>query len=177
MEEDERSACSYPSLDLSFDHVKSVPYWQTKLAEAYNSQLVTLLSAATVVLGLGVSLVLGLGVSSGTDLDGVFEPWTGSFVALLVSALAYVLVAISAAFGLWSRDYHVMDNPLVIREDFWGLPPWQFKEQLLVHTEDAYELNERALKWKIRPIRAVLVLLPVETLSLVLALLLGVCGR
>ncbi len=168
-EKDEETKCPYPSLDLSFDWVKDILYHQKKLAEEYNAKLVTLLSVATGVLGIGVPFGVKI-------LEDAFKPWSGSFIAILVALVTYVLIAILAVIGFWMRNYHVLDEPVIIREDFWKLTPWKFKEQILVHVEKAYELNNHALKWRVLPTQAVIVLVSVETLSLTLAFLLGVVG-
>jgi hypothetical protein len=170
VEKDKETKCPYPSLDLSFDWVKDILYHQTKLAEEYNAKLVTLLSVATGVVGIGVPFGVKI-------VEGAFKPWSSSFIAILVAIVTYVLIAILAAVGFWMRNYHLQDNPVVIREDFWKLAPWKFKEQILVHVEEAYKLNNHALRWRVLPTQAVIVLLPVETLSLALAFLLGIGGR
>lgn len=167
---DEETKCPYPSLDLSFDWVKGILYHQKKLAEEYNTKLVTLLSVATGILGIGVPFGVNI-------LEDAFKPWSGSFIAILVAVVTYVLIAILAVIGFWMRNYHIMDEPVVIREDFWELSPWKFKEQILLHVENAYKLNNHTLKWRVLPTQIVIVLLSVETLSLVLAFLLGIGGR
>ena len=169
-EKDEEIKCPYPSLDLSYDLVKGVPYNQTELAEKYDAKLAILLSVATGIVGIGVPISVSI-------LGDAIKPWSSSFIVILVVMAMYVFIAITALVGFWMRSYHVIDNPVIIREDFWGLTPWKFKEQILVHIEEAYELNEHTLsRWKVLPIKVMMVLLPIETLSLALALLLGIGG-
>ena len=156
----------YPSIDESFDWVKGILYDQRQLAEEYNGKLSMLLSVATGLLGIG--LPLGAKIT-----EHAFEPWSGSFIAILVAMVVYFLIAILAIVGFWMRNYNTLDNPVTIREEFWQLEPWKFKEQILGHLEDAYKSNERSLRWRIWPTQGIILLLPLETLALTLAFLLG----
>jgi hypothetical protein len=163
---DEEAKCPYPSVDLAFDWVKGVLYHQKQLAEEYNTKLATLFSVATGVLGIGLPFGAKIG-------EHALEPWSNSFIAIVVAMVVYFVIAILAVIGFWMRSYRVQDNPVIIREDFWALAPWKFKEQILVHLEDDYEANNKTLKWRIWPTQAVIVLLPIETLALAAGLLLA----
>jgi hypothetical protein len=160
------TGCPYPSLDLAFDWVKGVLYQQKQLAEEYNAKLSTLFSVATAILGIG----LPFGAKFTED---AFKPFSSSFIAIVVAMLVYFVIAILAVIGFWMRPYHVLDEPVIIREDFWTLAPWEFKEQILVHLEDAYDFNKKTLRWRVWPTQAIIVLLPIETLALVIGLLLA----
>ena len=165
-EKHEETKGPYPSIDESFNWVKGILYDQRQLAEEYNGKLSLLLSVATGLLGIGLPL--------GAKIEQrAFEPWSSSFIAILVAMVAYFLIAFLAIVGFWMQNYNTLDNPVIIRESFWKLTPWKFKEQILGHLEDAYKSNERSLKWRIWPTQGIILLLPVETLALTLAFLLG----
>ena len=166
IEKEQETESPYASLDLAFDWVRGLLYHQKELAEQYNDKLATLFSVATGVLGIG----LPLGAKIAED---AFKPWSGSFIAIVVAMATYFLAAILAVVGFWMRDYNLLDDPVIIREDFWTLAPWKFKEQILVHLEDAYEANNKTLRWRVWPTQALIVLLSVETLALALAFVLA----
>lgn len=168
MDEKEKgiSKSPYPSIDESFDWVKGILYDQRQLAEEYNGKLSLLLSVATGLLGIGLPL-------GAKFTQSAFEPWSSSFIAILVAMVIYFLIALLAIFGFWMRNYNTLDNPVTIREGFWQLEPWKFKEQILGHLEDAYKSNERSLKRRIWPTQGIILLLPLETLALTMAFLLG----
>lgn len=168
--ENEETKEPYLSIDQSFDWVKGVLYDQRKLAEEYNGKLSLLLSVATGILGIGLPLGAKIG-------EHAFEPWSSSFIAILVAMVTYFLIAVLAIVGFWMRNYNTLDNPVIIREDFWKLAPWKFKEQILGYLEDAYKSNETSLKWRVWPTQAMILLLPIETLALTLAFLLGLGWR
>jgi hypothetical protein len=165
IEKEKETRCPYPGIDLAFDWVKGVLDRQKQLSERYNDRLSMLFSVATAILGIGLPFGAKL-------TEGAFSPGSGNFITILIAVGAYFAIAILAIIGFWMRDYRLLDNPVVIREDFWALSPWKFKEQILVHLEDAYELNNSALKWKVWPAQIIIGILPVETLALVLAFIL-----
>ena len=169
VEKDEETRCPYPSLDLSYDLVKGIPYQQRKLAENYSAKLITLFSVATGVLGIGVPFGANI-------LEDAVKPWSNSYIAIFVAMAIYIVIAFITIVGFWLRNYYVTDDPVIIREDFWELTPWKFKKKILEEVEKAYKSNEHTLKWKTVPIRFILVLLSAETVSLVLAFLLGTGG-
>lgn len=166
IEKESETECPYPSIDLAFDWVKGVLYHQKQLAKEYNAKLSVLFSVATAILGIG--LPFGAKIT-----EDAFSPWSSSFIAILVAMVAYFIIAILAIIGFWMRDYRVLDDPVIIREEFWALSPWKFKEQILVHLEDAYRSNDATLKWKFWPTQIIVGILLIETLALVLAFLLG----
>lgn len=166
IEKEKETECPYPSIDQAFDWVKNLLDSQKELAEKYTDRLATLFSVATAILGIG--LPLGAKIT-----EDAFSPWSSSFIAILIATGAYFIIVILAVIGFWLRDIHLMDNPVVIKEYFWVLSPWKFKEQILLHIEDAYKLNNTTLKWRIWPTQIIIGILPVETLALVLALILA----
>jgi hypothetical protein len=151
------------SLDLAYDWVRKVLDGQERNAEIYNNRMVLLFSAATAILGVGFPLGLG-------EISTMFAtPWTVTSWLVAVSMTSYILSAILIAIGIWPRDFIRLDDPIKIREDFWDLKPEKFKEQILAHTEDAYTTNKAHLTCKTRSIYGLTLLLPIETISLVLA--------
>lgn len=166
IEKEKETECPYPSIDLAFDWVKDVLGRQKELAEKYTDKLSILFTVATAILGIG--LPFGAKIT-----ENAFSPGSSSFIAIIIAMGAYLTIAILAIIGFWMRDYRLLDNPVVIREDFWALSPWKFKEQILVHLEDAYELNNAALKWRVWPAQIIISILPIETLALVLAFILA----
>ncbi len=152
-----------PSLDLSFDWVKPVLENQERNAEIYNNRLLVLFSVATTILGIGFPLAFG-------DLSKVLHiPYSLAAWLIVVSFISYILSACVLAAGIWPRKFIRLDDPTKIREEFWDLQPSKFKEQILVHTEDAYTSNNHQLRCKARSIYGLAFLLPIETVSLVLA--------
>lgn len=166
-EKNEETKEPYLGINESFDWVKGVLYDQREVAEGYNGKLALLLSVATGILGIGLPLGAKIG-------EYAFESWSSSFIAIVVVMVTYFAIGVLAIVGFWMRNYNTLDNPVIIREDFWKLAPWKFKEQILVHLEDAYKSNERSLKWRAWSIQAIIILLPIETLALTLAFLLGI---
>ena len=166
IDKEKETECPYPSIDQAFDWVKGLLANQKELNDKYTDRLATLFSVATAILGIG--LPLGAKIT-----EDAFSPWSSSFIAVLVAMGAYFIIAILAVIGFWLRDIHLMDNPVIIKKHFWALSPWKFKEQILLHIEDAYRLNNETLRCRIWPTQIIIGILPVETLALVLALILA----
>ena len=166
IEKEKKTEGPYPGIDLAWDWVKDVLDRQKQLAEKYNDKLAMLFTVATAILGIG--LPFGAKIT-----EDAFSPGSSSFTAILIAMGAYLAIAILAIIGFWMRDYILLDNPVIIREDFWQLSPWKFKEQILGHLEAAYESNNATLKWRVWPTQIIIGILPVETLALVLAFLLA----
>lgn len=166
IEKKKETGCPYPSIDQAFDWVKGILANQKELDEIYTGKLATLFTVATAILGIG----LPLGAKITQD---AFSPWSSSFIAILVAMGAYFFIAILVVIGFWMRDIHLMDNPVIIRKHFWALSPWKFKEQILLHVEDAYKLNNATLRCRILPTQIIIGILPVEALAIALALILA----
>ncbi len=157
---------SAPSLDLAFQWVKQIPGDQVQLAETYNTRIVALFSMSSVILGIG--LPVGLDMVQPQQLG-----WTAS-LGLGVAAIACYLIAVAVTvLGLWPRNFFRLDDAVKIRKEFAGLPQDTFKREMLRHVEDAYKSNRRPLKWKARSVFWAVILLPVQTITLVLALVLA----
>ena len=153
-----------PSLDLAFDWLKGDLHRQVKLAEEYDTRLATIFSVATAIVGIGVPFSIGI-------MKDIPRCST-SFVMLVAAAVIYAFVALSVFIGFWMRDYETLDDPQIIREDFWTLDTWRFKEEMLLHLEESHKANEKKLHWKILPTRIAALLLPLETIALLLGFLL-----
>lgn len=151
------------SLDLAFSWVREVLKDQEKNAEVYNNRMVLLFSASTAILGIGFPLGY-------TEISKTFSAtWTISTWLAATSIVSYLLCAIIYAVGTWPRKFIKLDDPATIREEFWNLEEEEFKIQILAHTEEAHKENRSQLNWKARAIYGLTVLLPIETISLVLA--------
>ncbi|MFC1860864.1 hypothetical protein ACFLYL_01105 [Chloroflexota bacterium] len=150
-------------LDLAFNWVRNVLDDQERNAEIYNNRMILLFSAATAILGIGFPL----------GLEGISEvfvtPWTMVSWFLVVCMTSYLLSIITIAIGIWPQSFIKLDDPIKIREDFWDLQEDEFKVQILAHTEDAYTKNREQLNWKAWAIYILILLLPIETISLTLA--------
>lgn len=157
-----KPSVTYPSLDLAFDWVRGVLERQSSTADALDAKTATIFSIGTAIFGLGLGIPLSI-------LEISFNELFTQPLAWIVS-ITYVIIALSAIYSLWVRRYEQMDNPVIIREDFWNLPPSQFKTELLSHLEDAYEHNEAILLRKAWTTRLIVPAVAFEALFLVLFL-------
>ena len=150
-----------PSLDLSFDWVKDVLVKQSHVADTLDTKGTNLFSVATLVLGVGISagVIINPEVSALTITTGV------------LALISYFWVAVFA-FNVWRlRSFDMLDNPIIIREEFWDLEPQKFKEQILSHLEDAYADNESELEKKTEAVRNLLASTILEVMFLFIALI------
>lgn len=152
----------YPSLSLAFEWVKGVLGEQSHTADALDAKTATIFSIGTAIFGLGLGIPLSILEISFREL--YIQPF-----AWLVS-ITYAVIALLAIYSLWVRRYEQMNNPMIIREDFWNLPPNQFKTEILSHLEDAYQHNEAILLRKAWVARFVVPAAAFEALFLVLFL-------
>jgi hypothetical protein len=113
---DEETKCPYPGIDPAFDWVKGIIRDQRQLAEIYFNRLLTLFSVATAIVGIGLPFGAKL-------LEDSLRPWTGSFIAFVLAVLAYLIIVVLTVIGLWMRKYESLDDPVMIREQFWCLTP------------------------------------------------------
>jgi len=152
----------FPSIDLAFDWVKEVLAKQSSTVDSLDSKTATLFSIGTAIFGLGIGIPLS--ISNITLLDILAYP-----LGWLLS-LTYAYIALSSIYCLWVREYDQMNNPIIIREDFWALSKEQFKTELLSHIEDAYEHNEAILLRKSRATMFIVPAVVLEALFLVVFL-------
>lgn len=156
-----------PSLDLAFDWVKGVLYDQKEVTRELFTRLAALFSIATLVLGVGLPVML-------SQLSAAFKPdWSAQFILAVVAVVMYCFVSIVAAIGFWPRLYTTLDDPATIKKSFLHLSPWKFKQQILIHVEKAYVSNEKSLRWRQMAMKAIIILVPIETMALALGLLFG----
>jgi hypothetical protein len=144
-----------PSLDLSFEWVKNVLSEQSHDADALETKATTLFSVATVILGL----VISAGVLSLHN--------TINLSAIIFGALTLISYGWAIGFsiaGIRLLRYETLDNPIIIREEFWDLKPTQFKIELLTHMEDSFSKNESKLKYKAKAIRWLIVAIAAEVM-------------
>jgi len=142
--------------------VKGVLDKQSQQVDAIDNKAATLFSIGTALFGFGLGIPLGIaGISFGTLIH---LP-----LAWLVG-MSYVFIAVLAIRVLRVREYEALDNPKIIREEYWTMPISQFKTEMLLHLEESYKVNMEQIAVKAREVRFLVPAVALEALFLVLFL-------
>ncbi len=152
----------FPSIDLAFEWVKGILAQQSFTVDSLDSKTATLFGIGTAIFSLGIGIPLSVSDITLRDIFAHPLAW--------VVLITYAYIALSSIYCLWVREYKHMNNPVIIREEFWPLPQEQFKTEILVHLEATYEHNEAILLRKSRATKFIVPAVALEALFLVLFL-------
>lgn len=128
---------SVPSLDASFEWLKDVLQRQQAEAAALDNKTIALFTISAAIIGLGLGIPLG---TSGLPIKDFLSSIFG-----WLSLITFIAIAIMAVIALWCLEYVTLDDPQAIREYYWELTNFQFKLNMLLHTEDFHKKNHRNL--------------------------------
>ena len=127
-----------PSLEMSYLYIKGALESQARMWDGLDNKASTLWILGTAIIGVGLPVIL-----SGSSQNPI------SFLPILISALAfYGLSTVLAVLSYIPRRIRLMNDPRLIREDYWELEQKQFPWELSLHIESAFETNERTLNFK-----------------------------
>lgn len=134
----------YPSLKPAYEQVKDVLSQQKETANCLDSKASTFVATATAIFGVGLSL----GASRIFDTHLCFWVYFILLSITLVPTFFYYRIWGLATKALHLRLFITLNNPQLIREDFWHLANEDFMYDILLHTEEAFKENDVQLKKK-----------------------------
>ena len=142
------------TVDFLYEAGKGGLDLQIHTADALDSKTVQAFAAASVVVGLAA--VSG----SGRNLT-----------LLATAVLAYTVVSVATAIGLWTRELRVPASPTQLWRRYWADSVPSIKHALVADLAAGYQKNNEHLRSKAKCLRWCLAGVAVESLAVGLALL------
>jgi hypothetical protein len=152
-----------PGLDLSYELLKDTLSKQYAESHSLDNKAISIFTISAAIIGLGLVIPLGTSFLPIKDfLCSVFG-W--------LSLGCFITTSVSAVTALWCREYITLDNPQIIREEYWELPSHKFKIEMLLHIEDYHPQNQHNLMIKGK---AIMLMVPAAALQAIFLVLLFV---
>ncbi|MDP2674200.1 MAG: hypothetical protein Q8Q00_04740 [Dehalococcoidia bacterium] len=156
-----------PSLDVVYQEVKERLDIQLHQVDTLDAKAGTVLSVASLVMTIAAGLQATVGRE---DLHG----WP--LILLLAGALFYAFAMLFAFRGYWLRNFRRDPEPKPLRDLYLFQAPDFTKRRLTANRIQSFELNSQLIESKVWNIKAAIILLAVQTLTLVMALVLQRVG-
>jgi hypothetical protein len=154
---DQVSTPTPETLDLLFELSKQAPEEQLRASDAVDSKIFQAFAAA--------SVLVGLAAVSGVKHSNV----TAAFVSAAV--LAFLVVAASAIWALWTRRYRVTIGPQQLWDRYWSDTPDVIKHAFVADVASGYVENEANIREKHKALAVTLLALLMEAAAIGVALI------
>ncbi len=150
----EETSAKPPSntLDLLFDLVRESPEAQLRASDSVESKIFQSLGAG--------SLLIGLAALRGQRHDAVVA------VFLVIAVAAFIVAAVVAIFGLWTRKFRAAIEPRQLWEKYWLDSADAVKHAFVDDIADGFAHNEQHIAAKHRVLRVVLLAVTVEAAAI-----------
>jgi len=146
----EDNGFQYPSVNLSYEFVKSSYDVMEKRFESANSRIQNLLTWA-----VGITTAIPLFATAVKSSSNIKSIW---ILPVLLFFLALVIVGIFA----YRTGGVILIHPKIIYEDYIQYPEWEFKKQLVYWAGQNFDTNQKCIDLKSRYIDIMTFLLGLE---------------
>ena len=152
-----------PSLDIVYEEVKERLDIQLHQVDTLDAKAGTVLSVASLVMTIAAGLQATM---PREDLDG----WP--LILLLAGTIFYAFAMLFAFRGYWLRNFRRDPEPRPLRDLYLFQSADFTKRRVTANRIESFELNSALLESKVWNIKAAIILLVIQTLTLVIALML-----
>jgi len=153
----------YPSLELGYVQVKDILIQQKETVRDYGARAITLLAAATAIVGIGIPI----GLTQSLEKVPLFSYFTGRDIAI-IPIVIYVAIAMLAWRAYRFREVKTLNEPEIIYRRFIKLNPSDFHHEMLLHTIDAFKSNAVIIIEKQNYLKTLLPLVITEAIVVIL---------
>lgn len=152
-----------PSLDIVYQEVKERLDLQLRQVDTLDAKAGTVLSVASLVMTIAAGLQAGV---VRDDLNG----WP--LVLVLSGLLLYFFTMVIAFRGYWLRNFRRDPEPGPLRDLYLFQSPDFTKRRVTANRIQSFQVNSQLIESKVWNIKVAIMLLAIQTITLVAALVL-----
>ena len=143
----------FPSRDLVFEFGRTGLQDLLGYSDALDTKALTLFVAANVIISVTAALVKDIEIN-------------GTLALFILALCAYVFIGWQGLTVIFPKRMKGPNDPEILRNDFWKLPPDKVKEEYWGFLEKGYQQVYKIVESKARAVKCCVVALPVEVILL-----------
>ena len=139
-----RFASQFPSLELSYQHIRNVLEQQAQIADVLGMKAASLWAVATAVVGIVIPLAF-------FKRPDYLSGW--SLALLIIIGFFYLSCTCLSWFIIFPKRYYGIANIEKIKTEFASLQKERFMVDMISHIEESYKQNRQKLNlqgWGVR---------------------------